>query len=75
MGVITTADEKRDLAKEKLDQAYDYIKDATDLLEEAMHRDTWGSGDYSSDYKEKVDDSIDVLTSIRRKLSKAKNKI
>ncbi len=61
MSVTTTADEKLELAKEK-------IKEARQLLIEAVNEDTWGSENLSEVYKFKMWDSIRDLAKIKMNL-------
>jgi len=61
MSVRTSADEKRDEAKE-------HIKDALKCLTEVTDDETWGYEDYSDDYKDKLEESINLLRKIKRML-------
>jgi hypothetical protein len=61
MGVITTADEKRDKAKEHVDLAYKYLL-------EALDPGTWGSDDFNKDYISTMEESLLKLIQIKRDL-------
>jgi len=61
MGVVTTADEKRDKAKELIQEAYS-------LLSQAVDPETWGSKDFSEQYIDKLEDCLVELRKIKRKL-------
>jgi hypothetical protein len=61
MSVQTTADEKRDEAKE-------YIKQAYKCLTEALDDDTWGAKDYRESYIETMEEALDSLRKMSRKL-------
>ena len=60
MSVRTSADAKRDEAKE-------HIKDALKCLTEVTD-ETWGYEDYNDDYKDKLEESINLLRKIKRML-------
>jgi len=61
MGVTTTADEKLRDAREKIEGAY------KDLLE-FLNEDTYGHGDYKSDFIDTVHELALELLKIKRKL-------
>jgi hypothetical protein len=61
MSVYTTADEKRDQAKELIKQAYK-------CLQEALEEDTWGFQDYSVEYNEKMEEALVVLRKLQKEL-------
>ncbi len=61
MSVRTTADEKRDEAKE-------HINDALKCLTEIIDDEIWGYEDYNEDYKDKLENSMNLLRKIRRML-------
>jgi len=61
MSVRTSADEKRDEAK-------DHIVDAIKRLTEIVNDEIWGYDDYNEEYKDKLDESISLLRKIKRML-------
>jgi hypothetical protein len=61
MSVQTTADERRDEAKELIKKAYK-------CLQEALDEDTWGSQDYKDEYIETMEDALVTLRKLQRKL-------
>lgn len=61
MGVVTTADEKRDKAKELIQEAYL-------LLQEVVDPETYGNSEYSESYVEKVEECLADLRKMKRKL-------
>ena len=61
MSVQTTADDRRDEAKE-------YIAKAYKCLLEAVDEDTWGSNDYNSEYIEKMEEALVSLRKLKRQL-------
>lgn len=61
MSVRTSADEKRDEAK-------DHIADALKCLTEIVNDEIWGYDDYNEEYKDKLDESISLLRKIKRML-------
>jgi len=61
MSVQTTADERRDEAKELIKQAYK-------CLTEALDQDTWGAKDYNESYIETMEEALDSLRKMARKL-------
>ncbi len=61
MGVVTTADEKRDEAKECLDRAFKLLLEVTDP-------NTWGSSDYREDYKDTLDEVALEIKKLKRKI-------
>jgi len=61
MSVQTTADNKNDEAKELIKQAYK-------CLLEALDEDTWGAKEYKESYIETMEDAVDTLRRLSRKL-------
>lgn len=61
MSVETTADNKIKEAKKLISQAWSCLVDAT-------CEDTWGSNDYSNEYKDKLEDSLIMLRKIQKML-------
>lgn len=61
MGVITTADEKRDEAKEYINKAYK-------CLMEVLDEDTWGNSDFNNDYLDDVSEVALKLLKLKKKL-------
>lgn len=61
MGVYTSADEKRDEAKEHIEQAYKCLLNILDT-------DIWGSEQYNNEYIETLVKSVTKLRKINRKL-------
>lgn len=61
MSVITTADEKRDEAKEYIDKAYKCLMGVLD-------KDTWGHSDYNESYISDIEKITLELIKIKRKL-------
>lgn len=61
MSVTTTADEKRDEAKDHMKQAYE-------CLLVALDEDTWGSTDYNDDYVDKLHEVAIKILKLKRKI-------
>lgn len=61
MGVVTTADNRRDEAKEHINEAYK-------CLIEMLDEDTWGYDQYTDVYIETVEEVMLELRRLKRKL-------
>lgn len=61
MSVDTTADEKRDEVKKHVEQSLS-------LLKEIIVDEVWGYDDFSSDYKELLDECMAYLLKVKRRL-------
>ena len=61
MSVRTTAENKRDEAKEYVEKAYKLLIEATDP-------ETWGSEDWNKGYRNKLEKSISRLRKVKNSL-------
>ena len=61
MGVVTTADERRDEAKDYIEKAYNCLIEATD-------DDTWGADEYEESYIETLEEIAIQLRKLKRKI-------
>lgn len=68
MGVITKSDELIADAKNHLRDAINHTNESVVLLIESVNYQTWGSSDYSDVYRDAIEESINKLNKIRRKL-------
>ena len=59
--IVTTADERRDDAKDYIEKAYKCLIEATD-------DDTWGANEYREDYKETLEEIAIQLRKLKRKI-------
>jgi hypothetical protein len=75
MGVQTTSDEKREQAREKLDTAVKLVKEAQELVSEAVDRDTWGANELNSEYTDALQELEVELVQSRLELIRKRNKI
>lgn len=60
MGVITTADERKD-------DALQHLKDARKNFEDCIDNNIWGGNEWSKEFKEKVIDAIHELRKLELK--------
>lgn len=61
MGVITTADEK-------ISQAKEYIRKASDCLKDVIDEETWGNSDFKKEYLNDVEEVALKLLALKSKL-------
>jgi hypothetical protein len=65
MSVRTTADEKHDLANEKIKQLINLTKYLESILDDMVDPDIWGGCDWTQDYVRSVRNYQLALTEIR----------
>lgn len=70
MSVRTTADEKRDQLKDKMDETLVLLGECQELLFTILNKDTWGSNDYRSEYISKLEDVELEVFRVRGSLNK-----
>ena len=75
MSIRTTSDEKREQARGKLDEAVKLVKEAQELISEAVDRDTWGANDYNSEYTDTLMELEIELVQSRLELVRKRHKI
>ena len=75
MGVRTTADENRDLVRDLISKFdIEPLKDIEDALSGVIDPLIWGSEHWSEDFKEQVDEDINMIWNIIRQLKKLKRR-